>query len=74
MTRDQELDAMDMAGKKVDILARVVSHGAIRLTTKAAFAFWLEAVNELETEGLVASEFVEEYEAQYSYLVVRNAS
>lgn len=71
MTRDEELDAMDTAGKKSDIISQITSHGAIRLTSKPAMAFWGDAVSELENEGLVTTEFIEEYAQQYSYLIVR---
>jgi len=71
MTRDEELDAMDMAGKKADILKNIAANGAIRLTTRDAFSFWSDAVEELDEEGKVSTEFIEDYEQQYSYLVVR---
>lgn len=73
MTRDEELDAMDMEGKKSDVLSKISEHGAIRLTNKVQTEFWIDAVRELESDGLVVSQFIENYVQQYSYIIVRAA-
>lgn len=70
MEREEELDAMTEADKETDILARVKEHEAIRITSRPAMAFWGDAINRLETAGKVETEFIENYEGQYSYLLV----
>lgn len=70
MGREEELDAMSEADKETDILARVKEHEAIRITSRPAMAFWGAAIDHLKAEGKVKTDFIENYEGQYSYLLV----
>ena len=67
MSRKEELDAMSEEDKQADILKNINEHGCIRITSRQAEAFWGPAVDALVDAGKVKSEFIENYEGQYSY-------
>lgn len=69
--RSEELDNMDLAAKKVDIMKNLTSHGTIRIDNRSSMEFWGEALNALESEDKVTSEFIENYDQQYSYVQVK---
>lgn len=70
MGRKEELDAMSEADKETDILKTVEEHEAIRITSRLGMAFWGAAIDRLKAAGKVETEFIENYEGQYSYLLV----
>lgn len=70
MTRTEQLNAMTEADKQADILANIEEHGAVRITDRHMLAFWGEAVEALKREGKVVASHHENYEGQYSYILV----
>lgn len=69
LSRNDELDAMDLDGKKADLLSKLESCDFLRFDRKPQLAFWGEAISALEDEGKIETEF-REVDEQYSYLRV----
>jgi hypothetical protein len=68
--RSEALDAMTEAGKEAEIIAQIEEHGCIRIEGRPALGFWGGAIQRLKDAGRVETEFVENYEGQYSYIKV----
>ena len=74
MSRNDELDAMDLDAKKADLLKNLAKDGCdfLRFDRKAQLAFWSEAIDALGAEGKVTIE-MRVVDEQYSYLRVELA-
>lgn len=70
MTRREELDAMSEEDKQADILKSITEAGCIRITSKPQAAFWMDAINALETAGKVKVTMRDNETQQYSYVLV----
>lgn len=66
--RSKELDSMGLDAKKADILKNIKANGAIRITTRKQMSFWVKAINSLESDNVVHTEFTER--EQESFLTV----
>ena len=73
MGRSKQLDTMTEEGKQRELVLAVETNEVVRLTSKAASAYWGDALAELVSEGVLKSEHVESYEGQYSYTKITRA-
>lgn len=72
MARNEELDAMDLAAKKAEIMRSLEGCDWLMLDRRPQLAFWGEAIDELVAEGEITMEW-REVDEQSTYLRLERA-